>query len=72
MATVTVYYFRVWNQDRRQNLVSRWPATRERIEGLKGNLIEDTAREVESSRLDSEGFLSYTLPKGYKLPTHIR
>lgn len=72
MAKVTVYYFRVWNQDRRQYLISARPATRERIESLKGNLIEDTAQEVEASRLDGAGFLSYTLPKGYKFPTHLQ
>jgi len=72
MAKVTVYYFRVWNQDRRQHLISARPATRERIVGLKGNLIEDTAQEVESSRLDSAGFLYYTLPKAFKLPTQFQ
>jgi hypothetical protein len=61
MTSVTVYYFRRWDPRRGQNLVSRWPATRERIANLQGQLLEDTALQVDSSRLDSEGSLSYAL-----------
>lgn len=54
MSKITIYRFRMYDiiHDE-QHVSSRW-GTREAIEQLGGEILEDTAMEVEASRVKSE------------------
>lgn len=58
MQKVTVYYFTLYYIRTDQNITSQRPATREAIARCNGVVIEETAQEVEASRLDSDGFVA--------------
>ncbi len=57
MATVTVYYFTMYDIQYDKVVRSQRPATRETIERFRGIVQEDTAEEVDASRLDENGLL---------------
>lgn len=54
--TVTVYHFRVYEPDAESFRVSSFKASRELIvERFRGDVLEGTDEQVESSALDAEG-----------------
>ncbi len=57
MADVEVYYFKGWDQVAGGNLNSRRPATLETIKRVRGEVILETRRMVDSSDIDGNGFL---------------
>lgn len=57
MQKTTVYYFNRYDIKTDNTVRSKRPATREAIAACDGVAIEDTAQEVEVSRLDGNGFL---------------
>jgi hypothetical protein len=63
MQKVMVYNFTIFDNKAGESVTSPRPAIRERIEAIakdkdKGiKVLEDTAQEVEISRLDGNGFL---------------
>lgn len=56
MQKVTVYYFTCYDIKTDQTLSSRRPATLETIAACKGEVLKDTAQEVDISSLDGNGF----------------
>ena len=58
MQKVTVYYFTCYDIRTDENIHSKRPATRETITRCNGVVIENTAQEVEGSRLDTDGFIA--------------
>ena len=52
MQKVTVYYFMKYDPQQGENVRSLLPATRKAIELFDGGVLEETAREVDVSRLD--------------------
>ena len=54
---VTIYRFRKYDVTTDENKVRPLRATREAIENLKGEIIEESAEEIDSSLLDGNGFL---------------
>lgn len=58
MQKVTVYYFNSFDIKTGETVRSKRPATRETIAACNGVVIEETAQEVEVSRLDGNGFLA--------------
>jgi hypothetical protein len=57
LSKVTVYRWHRYRIKTDEELVSgRW-ATREAIEAARGEVLEDTAREVDASDLDGDGFV---------------
>ena len=63
MQKAIVYNFTIFDNKVGESVISQRPAIRERIEEIakdkdKGvKVLEDTAQEVEISRLDGNGFL---------------
>ena len=57
MQKVTVYYFTAYDIRSDQILRSQRPATLETIAKCKGEVLKDTAQEVDASSLDDNGFL---------------
>ena len=57
LVKVTVYYFKLFDIKTLENVRSKRPATRGTIAKLKGEVLENTAQEVDASRLDGNGFL---------------
>jgi len=58
MQRVTVYYFNSYDIKTDKTVRSKRPATRKTIAECKGVVIEETAQEVEASRLDGNSFLA--------------
>ena len=58
MQKIMVYYFNCYDIKADKTVRSKHPATRETIAACNGVVIEDTAQEVEVSRLDGNGFLA--------------
>jgi hypothetical protein len=55
MVMVTVYRFKVWDQMSGESILTRRMATRKAIETkFRGEVIEETAIEVEFRRLDGD------------------
>jgi hypothetical protein len=54
---VTVYYFTRYDIRTDEELRSKRPATREAIFRVCGNILEETAEEVDPIELDERGFL---------------
>jgi hypothetical protein len=52
---VTVHHFRVWDIMRGEYLIPSLKSTTQRIQEVKGEIIPETAEEVERSALDKEG-----------------
>lgn len=57
MQKVTVYYFTCYDIRSDEILRSKRPATLEAITRCKGEVLKDTAQEVDASSLDDNGFL---------------
>ena len=62
MLLVDVYYFTGWDQMEGDNLLSKRPATMEAIKVRGGTALPETRRVVDSSELDSNGFLKPDQP----------
>lgn len=56
MPKVTVYCFTGYNIITDKTLPSKHMATLETIKGLKGSPLMETAKEVDTSELDGNGF----------------
>jgi len=54
LSTVTVYQFRLYDISNDENRQSRRWATREAIERIGGEVLEDTATEVDPSAVGGE------------------
>ena len=52
MTAVIFYSFQAWDQSTGEYKLSRRMATRKGIEMCKGKVLEDTAIEIDSSRLE--------------------
>jgi hypothetical protein len=52
---VTVYHFQVWDQGKGRAFIPRRKSTPQRIKQIGGELIPDTAQEIDPSRLDKFG-----------------
>jgi hypothetical protein len=52
MTAVIVYRFQAWDQSAGEYKLSRRMATREGIEMCKGEALEDSAIEIDSSQLE--------------------
>ena len=52
MTAVIVYSFQAWDQSTGEYKLSRRMATREGIEMCKGEALEDSAIEIDSSQLE--------------------
>ena len=52
MTAVIVYRFKAWDQSAGEYKLSRRMATREGIEMCKGEALEDSAIEIDSSQLE--------------------
>ena len=59
---VVVYYFTKYDVDTDKQVTSQRPGTLEAIASAGGEPILDTRQEVESARLDGNGFLSTLAP----------
>ena len=57
MANVTVYRYKSYDVSTDKNNVRPLRATRAAIEEIRGEIIEDSAEEIESSLLDGNGFV---------------
>lgn len=57
MQKVTVYYFMKYDPEKGKNVRSSLPATRKAIALFAGEVLEETAREVDVSCLDGNGQL---------------
>jgi len=57
MEKITVYYFTKYDIETDQNVRSKRPATLEAIERVNGIAIKETAKDVDASQLDMDGFL---------------
>jgi hypothetical protein len=51
---VTVYHFRVWDQQKGESVVPRRKSTAERIRDLGGTIVAGSAEEVDEAKLDLE------------------
>lgn len=58
MTTVTVYYFMKYDIVRDEFVKSKRHATLETIKKVGGELIHDTAQEVDATQLDRDGLLA--------------
>ena len=55
MATVIVYNFRLYNEQHGTFLDAKGKCTRELIESLNGQVLEDTAEEIDENLLSETG-----------------
>lgn len=58
MNKITVFYFKCYDIQSDEMIRSKRPATLEAIKRCNGTPIQESAQEVDSSVLDSEGFLA--------------
>ena len=56
MTFVTVYEFKIWNDEAGAFVVQARMGTRAAIQTAGGEIIEESAREVPAADLDSRGF----------------
>ena len=56
MTFVTVYRFKIWNNDIADFVVSLRMGTRAAIEMARGEIVEGTAKEVPVTDINAEGF----------------
>ncbi len=52
---VTVYHFKVWDQQQGEHIIQPLKSPADRIQELRGEIILGTAENVDVSALDSEG-----------------
>jgi hypothetical protein len=57
MAHTTVYRYRWWDTSNDSNDIRPVRGTREAIERISGEIIEESAEEVDTSLLDGNGFI---------------
>jgi len=57
MGMTTIYRFKKYNINTDENKIRPLRATREAIENLQGEIIEESAEEIDSGLLDDNGFL---------------
>ena len=55
MAKIKVHHFRVWDQTRGEHIVPKRKSPVARIERIGGEIIPNTAQEVDEADLDQEG-----------------
>jgi len=57
MPKVTVYYFKMWENNLGEHVQSKRMATLEKINEIKGAIsLMETAKEIDTSNLDPDGF----------------
>ena len=51
-----VYFFRKYDINNDEFIRSKRPATREAIDRVRGEVLEDTAIQIDDSEVDGDGF----------------
>jgi hypothetical protein len=72
MSAATVYAFLIWDHNKGENVQGPRSATREAIQRIRGEAIETTAKTVDESELDGNGFYPRRLPLTHRDADKLR
>jgi hypothetical protein len=55
--TIAVFFFRVWDAEKKAKVIARRRATREYIKGRNGEIVENSERYVDKQLLNVDGLV---------------